>query len=151
MLWLTCGILVVISGFYVLRPLFSDNEDALNLELLKETETDRLLERKAVVYGNLRDLEFEYSMGRLSESDFRQLKAGYTNEVSTLLETIAGLNRSDNFDATVEKDIAAHKSALYGDKQPPAGKDSRCPKCGAPIIITGKNFCADCGGRLSIQ
>jgi UDP-galactopyranose mutase len=38
-----------------------------------ETELDRLLARKAVVYSNLKDLEFEYKMGRLSEGDYRRL------------------------------------------------------------------------------
>src|SRR5512136_816037 len=98
MLWLIGTALVALTGFYVLVPLFKEPKGNLDIELLVETELDRLLERKAVAYSNLRDLEFEYKMGRLSDADFRQLEAGYKNEAALILQRLDQLDAVDNLD-----------------------------------------------------
>jgi ribosomal protein L32 len=147
MLWIACTALVAITAWFVLRPLFREPLGALDMELPAETEVDRLLSRKAAVYSNLKDLEFEYKMGRLSDSDFRQLQAGYKNEAAGILQNLDQLNASENLDDAIEKDIALRKSRLHGSEARRAKDISRCPSCGAKII-PGKNFCADCGTRL---
>lgn len=147
MLWIACTAVVIAAGYYTLRPLFRDPEGGLDVDLLAETELDRLLDRKTVIYRNLRDLEFEYKMGRLSDSDFQQLAAGYKNEAASVLETLDRLNVSENLDEAIEKDIAARKAKLYGARSKREREPARCPSCGAEII-PGKKFCADCGNRL---
>lgn len=136
----------MIAGFYTLRPLFKESEDTLDMDLLAETELDRLLDSKNVIYRNLRDLEFEHRMGRLSGIDFQQLASGYKTEAVSILERLDQLNASENLDELIEKDIAAKKAkqAGSGKRERQAG---RCPSCGAEII-SGKKFCADCGQRL---
>ncbi len=146
MLWLVCTALVALTGFYVLVPLFKEPKGNLDIELLVETELDRLLERKAVVYSNLKDLEFEYKMGRLSDDDFRQLEAGYKNEAALILQGLDQLDASDNLDEAIEKDIASHKAKLQVPGLERA-QASRCPSCGAEVV-PGKKYCADCGHRL---
>ena len=100
MIWLACAILVLLAGFYVLTPLFRMPKSRPEIELVTETELDRLLDRKTVVYGNLRDLEFEYRMGRLSESDFKQLGAAYRNEAAVILQRLDNLSASENLSET---------------------------------------------------
>ena len=145
MIWVACTALVILAGFFVLMPLFREPKGALEVELLAETELDRLLDRKGAVYGNLKDLEFEHQMGRLSDADFQQLEAGYYGEATEVLKKLDQLNASDNFDAAIEKDIAARKAKLFAAQ--PAQGSLRCPSCGAEVIA-GKKFCADCGCRL---
>jgi rRNA maturation endonuclease Nob1 len=135
----------MIAGFYALRPLFRAPEGKVDIELLAETELDRLLDRKNTIYRNLRDLEFEHKMGRLSEADFQQLAAGYKSEAASVLERIDQLDASENLDKVIEKDIAARKAKSSGAG---AKRDrGRCPSCGAEIIPR-KKFCPDCGHRL---
>jgi rRNA maturation endonuclease Nob1 len=147
MLWFECIALVALAGFYVVMPLFKDPESNLDIELLSETELDRLLDRKAVIYSQLRDLEFEHKMGRLSDADFRQLDAAYKNEAAAILQGLDQLNASENLDAAIEKDIAARKVKSYGSVSTRTEGSPRCPLCGAEII-SGKKYCADCGHRL---
>jgi hypothetical protein len=146
MLWIACTAIVLIAGLFTLRPLFGEPEGNLDIDLLAETELDRLLDRKNVIYHNLRDLELEHQMGRLSDQDFRQLASGYKGEASSILQRLDQLNASENLDERIEKDIAARKSKLSGhgkrDREP-----GRCPSCGSEIT-SGKRFCADCGQRL---
>jgi hypothetical protein len=139
MLWIACTMVVALSCFYVLVPLFRESRDNLDIELLAETEADRLLDRKAVIYRNLRDLEFEYGMGRLSDADFKQLEAGYKNDAALILQKLDQLGFSEDLDESIEKEIAKRKTG--------AKKTTRCPSCGAETV-PGKKFCADCGRRL---
>jgi hypothetical protein len=140
MLQAACTVLVVLAGIYVVIPLFKGRGDSLDFELLAETELDRLLDRKGVVYKNLIDLELEHEMGRLSEADFRRLDAGYKQEAALILQEIDKIGSSENLDAAIEKDIAARKTKTGADPL-------KCPSCGAQIIV-GKKYCADCGRRL---
>ncbi len=139
-----CTVLVLAAGAYVLIPLFRESHGNIEVELLAETALDRLLARKAVIYTNLKDLEFEYKMGRLSDGDFRRLEAGYKTEATGILKELDQLGVAKDLDESVERDIAARKSKLYPVAAEAA---SRCPSCGAEVIA-GKKFCADCGHRL---
>ncbi len=147
MLWFTCTAVVIVAGFFILLPLFRQPMDKLDVELLSETELDRLLDRKTIVYRNLKDLEFENAMGRLSEADFKRLDAEYKNEAAIILQKLDQLDAADNLDQIIEKDIAARKAKLFPAPPKPAQGSSNCPSCGAEII-PGKKFCADCGCRI---
>ncbi len=158
MLILACSTVFLAAGIYVLRPLFTEPKGNLEVELLAETELDRLLNRKAVLYSNIKDLEFEYKMGRLSDADFQRLDAGYKKEAAVILQKLDQLGAEKNLDETIEKDVAERKAKLVPakpgapkaaavTKTAVAQKEQRCPSCGAEIIA-GKKFCADCGHRL---
>jgi hypothetical protein len=144
MLIAACSLLVVIAGIYVLTPLFKEPEGNLEVELLAETELDRLLARKAVVYSNLKDLEFEYKMGRLADGDFRRLEAGYKSEAAAILQKLDELGVAKDLDDTIEREIAARKAKLLPGT---AEQTRRCPSCGSESPV-GKSYCADCGGKL---
>ena len=158
MLILACSAVVLLAGIYVLNPLFKEPKGNLEVELLAETELDRLLNRKAILYSNIKDLEFEYKMGRLSDADFQRLEAGYKNEAAVILQKLDQLGAEKNIDDAIEKDVAERKSRLLPARSsapnaavlpqaPVPAKEPRCPSCGAEIIA-GKRFCADCGHRL---
>jgi hypothetical protein len=147
MIWIACGAVVVLAGFFVLAPLFKEPKGNLEQELSAETEGDRLLDRKAVLYGNLKDLELEYAMGRLSDADFHQLATGYKNEAAAILQRLDQLGGAQNPDSAAEKEIAMRTLKRHGSGSAEARDLSRCPSCGAKII-PGKKFCADCGRRF---
>jgi hypothetical protein len=147
MLWLACAVWVLLAGAYILSPLFKEPRSSLDIELFVETEMDRLVDRKAVVYANLKDLEFEYKMGRLTDADFRQLEAEYKNEAADILGSLDKLSISENLEEAIEKDIASRKDKLYAPGSKSVQDLSRCPSCGAEVN-SGKKYCADCGCRL---
>src|SRR5512134_1683445 len=97
MLVLVCATMVGVAAIYVLTPLFRGAKGNLDVELLAETELDRLLNRKAIVYSNLKELEFEYKIGRLSDADFQRLETGYKAEAGVILKQLDQLG--------VEKDL----------------------------------------------
>ncbi len=148
MLVFACSALVALVGVYVLTPLFKEPKGNIEVELLAETELDRLLNRKAVVYNNIKDLEFEYKMGRLSDADFRRLEAGYKAEAAVILQKLDQLGVEKNIDELIERDVAARRSKPYSSNlAAPAPDSHKCPSCGS-TALPGKKFCADCGHRL---
>jgi hypothetical protein len=148
MLILACSAMVAVAACYVMMPLFKEPKGNLEVELLAETELDRLLNRKAIVYSNLKDLEFEYKMGRLSDADFRRLEGGLKVEASVILQQLDQLGAENNIDEIIEKDIASRKEKLRAPgKRGNQHQAGQCPSCGADLLA-GKKFCADCGHRL---
>ncbi len=147
MLFFVGSAIVLLAGVYVLTPLIKEPKGNLEVELLAETELDRLLNRKAIVYSNIKDLEFEYKMGRLSDPDFQRLATGYKNEAATILAKLDLLGAEKDIDENIERDIASRKSRLSRPESSPAQKRQKCPSCGAEAT-PGKKFCADCGHRL---
>ena len=56
-----------------------------------KTRLSYLLERKEVVYDNLRDLNFEYKAGKYPESDYETMRAQLEEEAAAVLAEIARL------------------------------------------------------------
>jgi len=144
MIFLAGVTLTALAAIYVFMPLFQEPKGNIEVELLAETDLDRLLNQKAVVYSNLKDLEFEHKMGRLGEADFHRLEAGFKAEAAEILSRLDQLGAAENLDEGMEQAIAARITQLAaGRKAEPA----TCPSCGADLV-PGKQFCAGCGRRL---
>ena len=60
----------------------------------EKTRASYLRERKDAVYENLRDLNFEYSAGKVPDTDYRSLKASLQDEAAALLAEIARLEEN---------------------------------------------------------
>jgi len=128
-MWISCLILVLAAGGYVLWPLFAKKTDECAASLA-ETDADYLVARKTAIYRNIKELEFERKMGRLSEADFRRLETEYKDEAAEILQKL---------DMT--------KDSTTIENQQSKIENSTCSACGA-ASIPGKKFCADCGARL---
>ncbi len=77
------------------------------------------LRKKEVLLGNIQDLDFEYKCGKLSETDYEQVRKEMTGEVAGVLEHIHGIEASLDLDALIRREITARKnpsakSALAG-------------------------------------
>jgi hypothetical protein len=91
-------------------------------------------ERKAAIYENLRDLQFEYRVGKLSDNDYQLTKKDLQKEL-----------------ATVMAEVDRVKLQLQGIRtpEPPAPKPVpvpalTCPHCNARFDQELK-FCGECG------
>jgi hypothetical protein len=98
-----------------------------------ESPTRHLDERKAAIYENLRDLQFEYRVGKLSDEDYQQTKLILQRELAGVL---AGI------DQIVQKSPAAKVA------KPVAAPANVCPACGASFAEPMK-FCGECGKAMA--
>ena len=65
-----------------------------------KTRVDYLRERKDVIYENLRDLNFEYKAGKLSEQDYAVQRASLEDEAAAILAEVDSIEKAR---ATVRK------------------------------------------------
>ncbi len=96
--------------------------------------TRHLDERKAAIYENLRDLQFEYRVGKLSDTDYQQTKLGLQRELATVM-------------AEIDK-ISAAPAAAAVEKKVVAKPANVCPHCGAKFQKAMK-FCGECGKAMA--
>lgn len=74
-------------GFWILRPLL-DREDFQGGEYAAAAELKDLLALRNVAYDTLRDLEFDFRMGKMAEKDYLELKARYQGEAAEILRQV---------------------------------------------------------------
>lgn len=58
-----------------------------------KTRVDYLLERKEVIYDNLRDLNFEYLAGKYPEQDYAEQRAGLEDEAAQVIAEMEALEQ----------------------------------------------------------
>lgn len=116
-----------------------------------ESPTKYLEERKATIYENLRDLQFEYRVGKLSDADYQATKADIQRELAAVLAEIDKLTpqKAAPAKAAAVKAAPAAKPASAVVK---AASDSgiECPHCGAKLPAPMK-FCGECGAPMPVE
>ena len=97
---------------------------------------EHLDERKAAIYENLRDLQFEYRVGKLSDHDYQQTKVDLQKELATVM---AEIDR-------VKAEIATGKIPMPAPElvKQTGPRNYVCPYCKAEFGQPLK-FCGECG------
>ena len=99
-----------------------------------------LEDRKYAIYDNLRDLQFEYRLGKLSDEDYQATKQALQKELAVVLAET---------EATVRRLGLATARAEAKPARPKASKGSTvCPHCGAKFP-TALKFCGECGKAIA--
>jgi hypothetical protein len=97
--------------------------------------TAHLEERKAQIYENLRDLQFEFRLGKLSDQDYQKTKVDLQRELAKVLAEIDAMQPVTPVQPVVR--AKAVKSAV----------SDKCPHCGARFPQPLK-FCGECGKAM---
>jgi hypothetical protein len=96
-------------------------------------------ERKAAIYENLRDLQFEYRLGKLSDADYQATKKDIQKELARVLAEVDKLKNG----------IAAPAAPPAPAKVIPTPTGFVCPACGAKFP-TALKFCGECGKPMKV-
>lgn len=111
---------------------------------------------KTLALRAIKDLEFDYAMGKVSEQDFAEMGARLRVRAAGLLRQLdAGASYSAQIEREVARRLAAAAAAVPATPAPVAAPvqtdDAQagrfCTECGAPHDVTAR-FCAQCGHRL---
>ncbi|HXG33387.1 MAG TPA: hypothetical protein VNJ11_08480 [Bryobacteraceae bacterium] len=94
-----------------------------------------LEERKAAIYENLRDLQFEYRTGKLSDEDYQQTKLDLQRELAAVL-------------AEIERLQPAPARPKAAPPPPATPATNTCARCGARFDRPMK-FCGECGAPMT--
>jgi len=117
MVWLalTCTLISLAAAIYVFRPLLSTASSPFLVDIdSRSTGLKRLLRRKETIYETIKDLDFEYKMGKPSDEDYQRLHQDYLTEASGVVNQIEAI-QPEPLDRTGSPQVVA---VLKSGKRP---------------------------------
>lgn len=110
--------------------------------------TRAALEReKTLALRAIKELEFDFSMGKVSQGDFEQMGGRLRARAIGLMQQLD----SGGYRAEIERELAGRLGAAVVDETAKKGAavaaESSCPSCGT-INDADARFCKQCGTRL---
>ena len=154
-------LLVVLALAYVLYPLVFAPAGPTRRAAPRMTAMSASVDEDAV--AALREIEFDRATGKLSDADYADLKARYTQRALDAMRaegvTPAGAPVEDAVEAAVLAYRARLRScARCGPRPEPDAiycsscgtyLDEKCAGCGRVVEEAGAAFCAGCGRQLA--
>lgn len=163
MIWITVTIALLISVAalaYVIWPFLTSKVSPYHVE---NDELIELITRKDGLMAAIKDLEFDFQVGKISEEDYQRFDArlrrqaiAYMQQIEKISPEVAGM------DASIEAEINRYRRTINGHGKPtqsapkPAmsptpetvghlsGSARYCTTCGEAVSPNHK-FCANCG------
>ncbi|MDP3879946.1 MAG: zinc-ribbon domain-containing protein [Dehalococcoidales bacterium] len=160
-------LLTVISFAFIAYPLLKQKP-----RLADSADDENLLElqsRRDTTYSMLKELEFDYRSGILTEEDYHDLETKYKEKAVSILKDIDGSEAVDEEEDEIEKQVRKLRQSKAPPRTQPvmkAGKEKPaeaeieqnvaklrqqkrrfCPQCGAEHEADDR-FCAHCGASL---
>jgi len=119
-------------------------------EAIPVSPVHHLEERRAAIYENLRDLQFEYRVGKLSDADYQQTKLGLQKELAGVM---AEMDRIKAGGPVRKVEVATEAvptaaPAAVPETASEANLPTACPHCGAQFS-SGMKFCGECGKAMA--
>lgn len=170
MLWLSIGLATLISLgalAFVLRPILLGGPTSV---LVEDDRLSELLARKDAVLASIKELEFDYNVGKVSQEDLARFDERLRRQAIGLMQQIEKIAPTTMaLDDQLEREIArlrktqdarparvAESPATTPVKAAPVGarpaqetaKARFCINCGQPVDPT-HNFCGHCGAPIA--
>ncbi len=111
--FLAIGIVSAAALTFVAYPLITSKRYLYYLEdmlgLGEQKKLAYLYSRRSVVYDNLRDLDNEFQMGKLSETDYQRLRDGLMAEAADVVREIDAAHARREVEDAIERDASARR------------------------------------------
>ncbi len=142
MVEITLGVLFIAASIvYLAWPLLSPKENEVSdAVVLSARDRQELLDRKASLLAAIKDIEFDYRLGKMSEEDYAELVEQYKRQAEE------ALGRLDDRDEA-EVLIAKARQRIQGEKGSEAEGERACPSCATANPLEAR-FCMSCGAEL---
>ena len=137
-------------GFGIYRTIWplADLKFHDRTELIGGRTRAALDREKTLVLRAIKELEFDQAMGKVSDSDFRQMGERLRARAIALMRQLDA--DTPGYRERIERELAERLQGI-GEEPVDSGADARpiCEKCGASNESDAK-FCKSCGSALNI-
>lgn len=155
--------LLLLVAFVVARPIL-ERQDATEIEI---SRADQLVAERESLLTTLRDLDFDYATGKISEEDYVPQRAQLVAQGVAVLRQldalgVVGRDGAARVEDEVEQAIAARRkpraaqsaeaqieTEVAARRRSDGRRGATCPHCGA-AANGGDRFCPKCGQALAI-
>jgi hypothetical protein len=143
---------VGLGAYRILLPLVTASD--VETPPLIGGRTRIALEReKQLVLRSIKELEFDFAMGKMSQSDFDEMGGRLRRRAVGLMRQ---LDEGSGYREQIEREVERRLKAMDGDDAPARAKTEPseiadafgCPQCGTANDQDAR-FCKSCGTRLS--
>ncbi len=123
--------LLVIAVYFVSRPFLKENKKGVKIarSIVEPGQREALL-------SALRDLDFDFKTGKISDEDYQPLRAQLIVEAAQYMES--------------EKKEDDQLEGLIQSRRKTQSRQATCPSCGKKIVL-GDSFCSTCGAKLEVR
>jgi len=143
---------MLLGAFYwIIHPLLQEDSRQRHYAPKPEDVLETLRAKKDSDYAAIRELEFDLSMGKLTEEDFKMLKLQYLQEAAGYMKEIDEMESQR--ETVSQPAVAIIEDETGKDVDPsslpesPAVKYIYCTSCGRRAAVEDR-FCVDCGSNL---
>ena len=143
--------LLIGACYWIISPLLKEGVRPNGITPKPEDILQELKSKKNGAYATIRELEFDLSMGKLTEADFQILKQQYTLEAVGYMKEMDQLESpaaifSKPVDPVLEEEIEQGVTATRNRKSPQR-KYIYGTACGEKAAVESR-ICAACGSNL---
>ena len=133
-----CIFIVTAVFIFVVRP-FMTMRGRVGQADAGSGRGNRLVEDREALYDAIRELDFDYRMGKVEEDDYRATRSRYESRAVELIKAIEETaGPAPGIEDRIEREIAAVRK-----------KDTAtCAGCGS-ATPEGARFCPGCGNALA--
>jgi ribosomal protein L37E len=137
--------------YWILSPLLQDDVRQNGFTQKPEDILKDLKNKKVGTYAAIRELEFDLSMGKLTEEDFQILRQQYTQEAVGYMKEMDDLKSSPATSSKpadkVLEDENQQEVTVSRNPKSIQRKHIYCTSCGTKAAVESR-FCAACGSNL---
>lgn len=128
--------LTLLTFAFVVYPFFKRRPPSI--ERVEDEKLQELRSQRDTTYAMLKELEFDFQSGTLTEEDYRKLESRYKGKAISILQDIDELGKDYDIDQEIEKQVLALRQS----------QGKFCPQCGARRQKADR-FCSQCGANLN--
>ncbi len=130
-------VLAIATAAFIAYPLFQKQKNKVSFALNHRAQ--EMEARKNEIYAAIRDIDFDYQMGKLTQEDYETLRQQYKTEAIGMMKQIDQAGSPAARSRTAQRD-APSRGARNAERF--------CHHCGQPVGADDQ-FCNACGGKLT--
>ncbi len=133
-------LITVLTFIFITYPFFKKRSGLSIAGAVADDKLQELHSRRDTAYSMLKELEFDFQSGILTDEDYKDLEARYKGKAISILREIDSLAKDDDIEDLIEKQVMALRRS----------KERFCRQCGARRRQDDR-FCSHCGANLRLD
>ena len=138
-------VIIIAAGGWVFYPLLRSPYSSEGFGSHgSDDRKEALQQSKENVYAAIKEMDFDYQMGKLSEDDYQHLKMQYKGKAVEILKSLDTANQAEDADleAAIELEVQQLREQYH------TSSINFCSQCGIEVL-PNSNFCQGCGHSLT--